>query len=247
MDRRSAVKKSVILRPAFFAGRRIYAICSELHRSFASLRMTDQIADAGSKISAHPIEKLVPGSRERQEPRLSVVQTQRRSGEWNPDKRILRLISRHHFRDLLPLIRRHGDTMPRIPDGEVHAIHLPGMRHDVEGEVERASPDIVDLGVAQLRIDIDHAPPQNLCALSYRLIALWKERGATTEQHSAIWCEPVVIKKILGVVNHPVARTEFPRKFLRQHFRREDERSDWDELLLQRRSGYAGVSAGTNK
>src|SRR5450631_4773621 len=30
----------VILRSAFFAGRRIYAVCREVHRSFASLRMT---------------------------------------------------------------------------------------------------------------------------------------------------------------------------------------------------------------
>src|ERR1051326_1915752 len=104
---------------------------------------------------AHPVQHLVPRARKGQEPWLAVIESQRRSGKWNPHKGILRLVSRHHFGNLLPLIRGHGDTVPGIADGVVHAVHLPGVRHDVKGEIERPSPNVFQTGLAQLRVHDD--------------------------------------------------------------------------------------------
>src|ERR1700722_19194631 len=71
--------------------------------------------------SAHPIQKLVPHSREGQKPRLAVVQAERRAREWNAEEGVLGLIARHQLRDLLALIRGHGDAVSGVADGIVHA------------------------------------------------------------------------------------------------------------------------------
>src|SRR5579863_4934346 len=115
--------------------------------------------------STHPIQQFVPHARKRQEPRLTVVQAERRAGEWNADERILWFgfagtIGSHEFGDFLSLISRHGDAVTGIAESVKHAVELAGVRHDVKGEVERASPDIVNFRVGQLRVDINHAAAQ---------------------------------------------------------------------------------------
>src|SRR5580693_9210213 len=94
----------------------------------------------------------------------------------------------------------------------------------MSNEVERAAPDVVDLGVAELGIDVDHAAAQDGGAPADRLISLGKERGAAPEQHAAVRSEAIVVKIVLRVVDHPVARAEVLRQLLRQHFGCNDER-----------------------
>src|SRR5579864_1553394 len=52
---------------------------------------------------AHPVQHLIPRTCKRQEPRLAVVESERSSRKWNSHKGILRLVSGHHFGNLLPL------------------------------------------------------------------------------------------------------------------------------------------------
>src|ERR1700691_6261419 len=99
--------------------------------------------------------------------------------------------------------------MTRITDGVVHTVKLSRVRHDVEGEVERASPNVVDLDVAELGINVDHAATQDLCALAHGPVSLRKECGAPAKQHAAIWREAVVVEIVFRIIDHAIARAEF--------------------------------------
>ena len=63
-------------------------VCLETRETGPDIHVAPNI-----KTSPHPIQNLVPHPRERQEPRLAVVQAERRAGEWNADERILGLVS----------------------------------------------------------------------------------------------------------------------------------------------------------
>ena len=114
------------------------------------------------------------------------------------------------------MIRGHGDAVSGVADGVVHAVELAGVGHDVEGEVERASPDVFDFGVAELGIDVDHAAAQDFGAAADGLVVLGEEGGASAEQHTAVGREAVVVEIILRVVDHAVARAEFVRQSFRK-------------------------------
>ena len=65
---------------------------------------------------------------------------------------------------------------------------------------------------AQLRIDADHPSPQNVGALPHRLIVLREKRRPAAKQHAAVRRQSVVVKVVLRVVDHPVARAQFVRQ-----------------------------------
>src|SRR5208283_3226279 len=199
--------------------------------------------------SAHPIQKLVPRAGQWQEPRLAVVQAKRRTGKRDAGEWVFWLVSTHtisghEFSDLPALIRGHGDAMSGVAEGVVHAVKLSGVRHDVEGKVERASPDVVNFGVGELRIHADHAVTENCGAAADGLIVLREKRSAPAKQHAPVGGEAVIVEIVLGVVDHAVARAELLRQLLRQDFRGDNERTDRDDSLLQCGRGRAGVSAG---
>ena len=124
---------------------------------------------------------------------------------------------------------------------------LPGVGHDVESEVERASPDVVDLGVAELRINLDHSAPQNFRALPNSLVRLREKRRPPAEKHAAIRREPVVVQVVFRIVDHAVARAQFAGKRFGKNLRRDDERSDRNQFLLQRWRCLARISARADK
>src|SRR5208337_4091291 len=111
-----------------------------------------------------------------------------------------------------------GNAVSRVPDGEIDAVQFPRVRHDVETEIERATPRVFNLGVAQLRIDADHPQTQNLSALADGPGSLWKEGGTAAEQHASVGSEPVVIKIVFRVVDLTIARTQFVGQSFREHF-----------------------------
>src|SRR5689334_7355512 len=90
-----------------------------------------------SASSADPIQKLVPSSREGQEPGLARVESEWRLRERDADQRILHLVSRHHLGNLLPLVSGHGNAVSGVSNSVVHAVDLSGMRHDVKSKIQR--------------------------------------------------------------------------------------------------------------
>jgi len=64
--------------------------------------------------------------------------------KWNAYEWIFILSSHNPFCHFLALIGRHRYTMAGIAYGEIDSVQLPSVRHDVEGKIERASPDILN-------------------------------------------------------------------------------------------------------
>src|ERR1035441_2226781 len=197
--------------------------------------------------SRHPVQDLVVRSRERQKPWLAVVKPQRRAGKRDLCKGIVRLSVCDPFRHFLPLIRSHGNAVTRISNGKIDAIDLPRMRHDVETKIEGAAPDVFDLGIAQLRINADHAEAQKLSALADSPIGLREKRSAAAEQHAIVGSEPIVINVVLGIVDLTIARAQFAGQRLRKNFGSDDERPDGNDFLPQRRCSRTRVAAGYNQ
>src|SRR5271170_3930582 len=79
--------------------------------------------------STYPIQKLIPRPGERQEPRLAVVEAERRAGKRNADERIIGLVSGDEFGDFLALPGGHGDAVSGIAERVVDAVELAGVGH----------------------------------------------------------------------------------------------------------------------
>src|SRR5215469_1108330 len=117
------------------------------------------------------------------------------------------------------------------------------MRHDVKGKIERSAPDMLDFRIAQLRINADHALTQEFGAIPYGAVGFREKRGAAPEEHAIVGSEPVIVQKMLGVVDHAVAGAEFARQVRRQRLGGNDVGTDGDDFLAQRRSCGTGVGA----
>src|SRR5260370_36589187 len=125
-----------------------------------------------------PVEELVPGTCERQKPGAAVVEVEGGAGEWDLRERVFvgaRMLHaagvnvaglQNRLRDFVAKVGRHGHAVTGVAEGEVEAVELASMGQDVEGEIERAAPDVFDFGIAQLRIDREHAAAKNFCAAS---------------------------------------------------------------------------------
>src|SRR5260370_39663034 len=127
--------------------------------------------------------------------------------------------------------------------GKIYAVYFSSVRHDIESEIERAAPDEFYFGVAQLGINADHTAAEDFGALAHGVLGFREERGAASEEHAIVRREAVVVEKVFGVVDHAVARAEFAREVTGQDFGGDDIRADGYDFLLQRGSGFAGVSA----
>src|SRR5690349_3329756 len=134
--------------------------------------------------------------------------------------------------------------MSCISNSIVEAIHLARVRHDVEGEVQRAAPGVSHFGITQLRVNADHAAAQYFGAAANGVSRLRKEGGAASEEHAIVRRKSVVIKVVLGIEDHPVVGAVLARQFLREWFGGYDERTNGDNPFMQSRGGFAGVAAG---
>src|SRR4051794_25484771 len=105
--------------------------------------------------------------------------------------------------------------MPGISDGVVHAFELPGVLHDVECKVECSTPCIFDFRMVQLGINIDEATAKNLRATLDGIAGLGKEGSAAAKEHAILRGEPVVIKIVFGIVDHPIPGAEFTSEIVR--------------------------------
>src|SRR5260370_40645992 len=134
--------------------------------------------------------------------------------------------------------------MPGVGEREGEAVELVGVGHDVEGEVQRAAPDVIDLGVAQLRIDSQHAAAQNFGAAANGAAGFGEKGSASAEEHAAVRGEAIVVQIILGIVDHAIAGAELGGEFFRQDFGDDDVGADGNDFLLQRGGNASGVAAG---
>ena len=101
--------------------------------------------------------------------------------------------------------------MARVSECVIDSIRLAGMRHGVKTKIQGPTPGMFDLRIAQLRVDFDHVASQNFSAALNSVFGFGKERGSATEQHAIIRREPVIMKIVLGIVDHAVSGTEFAR------------------------------------
>jgi len=79
--------------------------------------------------------------------------------------------------------------------------------HDVEGEVERSTPNILYVRVAQLWVDADHSGSQNFGAAADRALCLRKKCGAAT---------PALRKKIIPIGSYIIATEVLPQALARE-------------------------------
>src|SRR5690242_8737862 len=137
--------------------------------------------------------------------------------------------------------------MSCISNSIVHALHLARVRHDVKGEIQRATPGVSHFGITQLRVNGDHAAAQYFGAAANGVSRLRKEGSATSEEHAVIRRKSVVIKVVLGIEDHPVVGAELARQFFRERFGGYDERTNGDNPFMQSRGRVAGVAAGADE
>src|SRR6266849_4017771 len=98
-----------------------------------------------------------------------------------------------------------GYAVAGVAEREMQAVELAGVGHDVEGEVERAAPDVFDLGVAELRIDAEHAAAKNFGAAANGVGGFGEKCCAAAKEHAAVGSEAKVVQIIFRVVDHAVA------------------------------------------
>src|SRR5436305_1446586 len=104
----------------------------------------------------------------------------------------------------------------------MEAVQLAGMGHYVEREVQGTPPDVLDVGVAQLRVDAEHALAKNFGAAANGAAGFREEGGASSEEQAAVGREAVIVEVILGVEDHAIARAELNGEFFGQNFRDDD-------------------------
>src|SRR4051794_22745389 len=95
--------------------------------------------------------------------------------------------------------------MARISQRVINSVRLPGMRHGVKTKVEGTSPCVFDLRIAQLGIDFNQIPAQNFSAALDGVLGFGEERRASAEKHAIVGREAVIMKIVLGIVDHAVA------------------------------------------
>src|SRR5579884_2363394 len=112
---------------------------------------------------------------------MPALKTNWRAGERNIFIRKIVGFPANNVGQLGTEISTNRHSMTRITHRVIHAIEAAGMRHDVESEVERASPNKFHFGIAQLGIHADHALTQDLRTLTHRIFGLRKESRAAAE------------------------------------------------------------------
>src|SRR5439155_2673083 len=90
---------------------------------------------AEKRKSTDPVQDLVVRASKWQEPRLAVVESQRRAGEGNACERNFVTAAADLLRDFRSQAGRHRHPVTRISKRVVHPVVLPRVRHRVETEV----------------------------------------------------------------------------------------------------------------
>src|SRR5580693_3488001 len=106
------------------------------------ISFSEDVYQRDDNVSADPVENLVVGAGEGQEPWASVVKTKRRTGEWNVGVRIFFRTAADLFGDFCPQIGCHRHAMPRVPDRVIHSIHSARVGHGVKAEIQRPTPSV---------------------------------------------------------------------------------------------------------
>ena len=153
------------------------------------------------------VEEFVPEAGGGEEPGAAVVETERGAGEGDSSEGVFVAAAENRLRDFVAEVGGHAYSVACVTEGEVQAVELAGVGHDVEGEIEGAAPDVLDFGFAQLGIDAEHATVKDFGAAADRAAGFREERGASAEKHAAVGGEAVVVQIILGIVDHAIART----------------------------------------
>src|SRR6202521_214208 len=197
--------------------------------------------------SGKEIKNLVPRARQGKRPSVAAAQ-----GRWRTAKRdaiegnVVR-IAADEAGEFHAEPGGGGHPVAGEARGEIHAVEFSRVRHDVQREIERAAPDEFDFGVAQLRVDADHAAAKNFRALAHGVFGFRKEGGSAAEEHALVRREPVVVEKMFRVVDHAVARAEFARQIAGKTSRGDDVRADGNDFFSQRGSSIGRVrAAGQN-
>src|SRR5260370_29141076 len=132
-----------------------------------------------------PIEEFVPEAGGGEEPGAAVVEAEGSAGEGDGDEGIIVAAAENRLRDFVAEIGGHADAVAGVAEGEVEAVELAGVGHDVEGKIESASPDVRDCCGLQLRIDAEHSLPQDLGAAADGAGGFRGKSGAGAGGHAA--------------------------------------------------------------
>src|SRR6516162_4790507 len=162
---------------------------------------------AGFRSLADPVQQLVVSTCQWEKPGCPVIKAQRSAGESNLGIRIVAGPAANARGNLCPEVSCHGDAVPRVSYSVVDAVQLARVRHGIEAKVEGAAPDILNARDAQLGIDLNHLPPQDFSAAPYSRTVLGKKGGASAKQHPMVGSKAIVMKVMLGIVDHPIAGT----------------------------------------
>src|SRR2546427_525827 len=81
-----------------------------------------------------PVQDLVVRASKRQEPRLAVVEAQRRAGKENASERNFVTAAADLLRNFRSQVRRHRHPVTRISKRIVNPVALPSVRHGIETE-----------------------------------------------------------------------------------------------------------------
>src|SRR5229473_2479680 len=128
-------------------------------RFLAALGMTGAWCCAlqkGQK-SGEEIEEAVPGAGKRKRPGVATAQAERSGGKLDGVEGNVAGIAADLRCEFCAEPGGGSDAVASEAHGKIHAIEFSGVRHDVESEIERAAPDEFNFGVAQLRVNTDHA------------------------------------------------------------------------------------------
>jgi len=189
--------------------------------------------------SGEEIEDAVPRAGEGERPGVAAAQTNWSGGKQDAVEGNVVRIAANEASELRAEPSGGGDAVAGEARGKIHAVELSGVRHYIKREIEGSAPDKFYCGVAQLRVNIDHAAAENFGALAHGVFGFRKEGGAASEEHAIVRRETVVVKKIFRVVDHAIARAKFAGQIRRKNFRGNDVGADGDDFFCS--AGVASV------
>src|SRR5712692_5777832 len=143
--------------------------------------------DGRSRLSlCEPVEDAVPGAGERERPGMPAAKTERGGGELDVGEGNVVRLAADEAGELRAEPSGRGNAVAREARGEVHVVNFSRVRHDVKSEIKRAAPDKFDPGIAQLRVNVDHAAAENFRALAHGVLCFGEKGGAASEEQAIV-------------------------------------------------------------